>query len=666
MEFSNNHFGMARNQNLLPMGVSLLNRFLVFFMFSTFSVALSAQNALTLMVNGTMDTLACVDERLMLSARADSGYSVGDMVDVYRSFNGRTWTEIGSTTKNSSGEYTFGDIMTDQHVMYQFVDAADSTLKSNEVTIWVNNDCPEISHVTTTGDYYLGTDFNPSVGCDEDQISFDNNNYCLENHFASNGIRFQCCSAGKVVKGWKTTDVDSVMGVVGNNYYYVFSGASCNNTPFFLTFDRDRYLDKTFRLAMRLYLDVTNCQRFDEQAKLNFRTSFGIPVDLCVDVEMYDGETGQHLKNYEDCANGTLLDHSVVLGSDVYDFMRNGHRLIRMDVIFYGQFKTQYKEELKIYPEFQQWPSCATVAIDYISADASDYSLGRKEACVGEDVHVSAAGFPREAEYIWERRDNGIWQPLYVGGFVQRGMDKQSITIHVDWIGRKKFRVKSDNGHPIDKPVEFEVTGKNCEPVQPTEIIGPDTIYVPNKKDSGKFEVYPVDVNTSVKYTWLFETPSGESFGNENPLFNGGQLDTTYRGGSVFLILDSLAEEGEYKVTVQPIKMMMGSDGMPYQALAGSPISKDFMVSKTVPEGVWTFVKDESDSHSISYYYVDNQRISLSGLSDGSMVRLYTPIGSLFSECWADEDGHAVVAMPHALGVYFLMVDNQCIKIVKE
>ena len=657
---------MAHNQNFLSMGVSLLNRFLVVFIFSLLPVVVSAQNAMTLMVNGTMDTVACVDEPLMLNARVDSGYSVGDVVDVYRSFDGSTWTAIGSTSKDRSGVYTFGDVMADRQVMYQFVDAADSTLKSNGVTIGVDNDCPGINYLTTTDDYYLGTDFNPSNGCDESQIDFDNDNYCLENHFAANGIRFQCCSAGKVVKGWKTTDVDSVKGVVGNNYYYVFSGASCNNTPFFLTFDRDRYLDKTFRLTMRLYLDVTNCQRFDEQAKLNFRTSFGIPVDLCVDVEMYDGETGQHLKNYEDCANGTLLDHSVVLGSDVYDFMRNGHRLIRMEIVFYGQFKTQYNEELLVYPEFQQWPSCATVAIDYISADASDYSLGRKEACVGEDVHVSAAGFPREAEYIWERRDNGIWQPLYVGGFVQRGMDKQSITIPVDWIGKKNFRVKSDEEHPIDKPIEFEVVGKECEPVQPTEIVCPDTINVSNKKDTVKFEVYPLDVNTSVKYTWSFETPSGETFGSEKTMFDGGQLDTTYRGETVFLILDSLAEVGEYKVTVQPIKMMMGTDGQPYQALASSPISKNFMVYKTVPEGSLTFVKDEPGSRSFSYYYIDNQRVFLFGLPDASMVRLYTPIGSLCSACWADEDGCAMVTLPHASGIYFLVVDNQCVKIVKE
>ena len=598
-------------------------------------MSLSAQNALTLMVDGTMNTVACVDEPLVLNARVASGYSVGDVVDVYRSFNGSTWTAIGSTTKDKSGVYTFVEEMVSQKVMYRFVDPANPTQRSNDVTIGVNYDCPEICHVTTTGEYYLGTDFNPSDGCSVRDINFGNNNYCLENHFAANGIRFQGCTAGHVEKGWKTTDVDSVKGVVGNNYYYVFNGGNCSNTPFFLTFDRGKYLNKTFRFTMRLYLDLTNCQSFDEMAKMNFRTSFGNPVDLCVDAEVYDGKTGQHLKDYEDCARGTHLDHSVVLGSDIWGFARNGHRLIRMEIIFYGQFKTQNQEELKIYPEFQQWPACATVAVDYISGEAANVCLGRGAVCVGEDAEVNAAGFPKDAEYIWERYDNGAWQPLYVAGFVQRGKDKQSITIHVDWIGKKKFRVKSDNGHPIDKPIEFEVTGKNCEPVQPTGINGPSNPFcIPNDKNAGKFEVYPMDANTSVKYTWSFETPSGETFGSEKILFNGGQLDTTYRGGSVFLILDSKAEEGEYKVTVQPIKKMIGSDGQPYQALAGSPISKTFMVYKTPQVQVYMEGTDPLAQASIELCPTDKSQkvVAVADVKSG----FYSNYVNKYSYTWND------------------------------
>lgn len=554
------------------------------------TLSLNAQSyALTLMVDGTMETKACLDEPIVMNARVASG-SPSDVMDVYRSYNGSSWTAIGSATKDKSGVYTFVEDMVSQKVMYQFVDQKNSSLKSNAVTINVNYDCPEICHTTTTGEYYLGTDFNPSSGCNESQINFSNNN-CLENHFAANGISFQGCTTGRVVKGWQPkdsrgnsvpTDRDKAKEVVGRNYYYVFKGGDCDNTPFFLTFDRGRYLNKTFRFTMRLYLDVSNCSSFDSQAKLNFRTSFGNPVDLCVDAEMYDGITGQPLKNYAKCANGQHLDNQLVVGSDVWnDFYRNGHKVIRMEIIFYGEFKTRNREELKIYPEFQQWPSCSQIAVDYISGEAANVCLGRGAVCVGETAEVNAAGFPKDANYVWEYQDNnGTWRQLYIDGFIQRGEDKQSISIPVDFVGSRKYRV--NNIPNLEKPIEFSVTGKNCEPVQPTDIKGPSNPFcIPNSKADGLFEVYPLDANPAVKYTWSFETPSGEKFGSERILFNGGQLDTTYRGGSVYLILDNTAEEGDYEVTVQPIKIMMGSDGQPYQALAGSPIKKTFSVYKT-------------------------------------------------------------------------------------
>ena len=573
----------------------LWKRIFVFSMLSLVAFVAAAQtNALRLTVDGTTTISACVDEPIVLSASATNP-SVGNAVNVFRSYDGSHWTAIGTATKDNAGIFTFVEDMVSQKVMYQFVDQNNSSLKSNMVTINVSYDCPEICHVTTTGEYYLGTDFNPSDGCNENQINFSNNS-CLENHFEANGIRFQGCTGGHVEKGWKETDKDRDAGVIGKNYYYVFNGGNCSNTPFFLTFDRSRYLNKTFRFTMRLYLDLSRCGSFDEQAKMNFRTSFGNPVNLCVDGEVYDGNTGEHLHDYNDCAMGTHLDHSVVLGGDIWRMARNGHRLIRMEFIFYGRFLTQNQEELRIYPEFQQWPSCAQVAVDYISGEAANVCLGRGAVCVGEDAEVNAAGFPKDAEYIWEYADdNGTWRQLYLDGFVQRGKDKQSISIHVDWVGRRKYRVRSDDGHPLDKPIEFYVTGKNCNPVQPTDIKMPaDPFCVPNTRQNGTFTVDPVDANPNVHYTWKFITPRGEEFGSKYIIYTN-RVDTTgvdttstgdrvvesSRGQTVTLIMNEKAEEGKYTVIVQPIKTMMGSDGQPYWAVAGDPLSKTFNVYRT-------------------------------------------------------------------------------------
>lgn len=578
----------------------LWSRVLALSIFSLIAIAASAQtNAIRLTVDGTTMVSACVDEPIVLNASAVNS-SVGNAVNVFRSYDGgNKWTAIGTATKDNSGIYTFVEDMVSQQVMYQFVDQNNSSLKSNSVTVNVSYDCPEICHVTTTGEYYLGTDFNPSDGCNERDINFRNNNYCLENHFEANGIRFVGCSGGSVVKGWKETDKDRAANVIGKNYYYVFKGGNCENTPFKLTFDRGRYLNKTFRFTMRLYLDLSGCGSFDSQAKMNFRTSFGNPVDLCVDAELFDGNTGARLGEYNKCANGQHLDNQLVLGGDIWSrYHAQGHNLIRMEFIFYGQFKTRNQEQLEIYPEFQQWPSCATIAVDYISGEAANVCLGRGAVCEGETADVNAAGFPKDAEYIWEYADdNGTWHQLYIDGFVQRGKDKQSISIPVKgWIGKKKFRVRSDDGHPLDKPIEFYVTGKNCNPVQPTDIKMPaDPFCVPNTRQNGTFTVDPVDANPNVHYTWKFITPRGEEFGSKYIIYNTNRVDSTgvdttstgdrvvefSRGQTVTLIMNEKAEEGKYTVIVQPIKTMMGRDGQPYWAVAGDPLSKTFNVYRT-------------------------------------------------------------------------------------
>lgn len=562
-----------------------LSRYVLALMLLCLSVGTSyAQTyGLTLMVDGSMNVSACVDEPIVLNASATNP-AASDAMDVYRSLNGSTsWHAIGTATRDGAGVYTYVDDMMSQTLYYQFVDQKNPAIKSNVVTVNVSTDCPGICHTTTTGEYYLGTDFNPEVGCSVNDINFSNN-HCLQNHFEANGITFEGCNAGHVQKGWKTTDRDAAAGVVGNNYYYVFHGGACNNTPFILTFDRGKYLNKTFRFTMRLYLDLTNCGSFDSQAKMNFRTGFGNPVDLCVDGEFYDGVSGERLKPYGFCANSQHLDQDFVLGGDVWRMKQQGHNIIRMELVFYGLFKTQNQEKLTIYPEFQQWNNCAEIAVDYISGEAADVCMDHGAVCIGKNAQVNAAGFPRNAIYIWEswNEQANRWEPLRVGGFVQEGADKQSISIPVDFLGKRKFRVRSDDNHPLDKPIEFYVTGKNCDPVQPSEIKGPANPFcVPNTKEDGKFEVSPMDANEKVKYTWSFETPSGQVFGSDRVLFDGGTLDVAKRGGTVYLLLNGDAEEGPYKVTVQPMMEYVGSDGGTYEKTAGSPISKIFEVYRT-------------------------------------------------------------------------------------
>lgn len=543
----------------------------------------------------------CFGEPVVLSI---SNFGSG-AVFVYKSEDGgNSFKKVASSGADKTGTITYVENM-QREVVYYFEDQKNSSLKTSPVKITLKSNCKEVCHTTTTGEYYLGTDFNPTNGCNENQIDFNSLN-CLENHFRTNGITFRGCVGSKVVRGWKpngrgSTDRDVQEGVEGLNYYNVFNGGSCNNTPFTLIFDEKQYYGKSFRFTMRLYVDMSNCYGdFDSEAKMNFRTSFGNDAALYVDMDMYDVyNQSRLLKSYHVGPKYTHVDNDLKVGGDLNSFYRQGVRVVRMEFTFYGTFRTNNPgTQLMIYPEFQQWKSCAQVAVDYISGEAANVCLEHGAVCTGEMAHVNAAGFPKGAYYKWEKLDprTNIWSPMDANGFNGQYDGKQSIDVLVDYVGTRKYRVSDSNSNM--QPLEFTITGENCEPLQPSDIEGPEGLCVPNSAEQGKFSVYPLDANELVRYTWKFITPSGAEFGSDRISFSGGKLDTVRRGGSIYLVLDGTAEEGVYTAIVQPVKTAYGQDGQPYEQLAGDPIKKTFTVYRTpqiqvIKEGTDPLKQDE-------------------------------------------------------------------------
>ena len=446
--------------------------------------------AQTLTVDGVESTTACPGNPIVLQV---TGVPDGiRTVDFYRSTNGTTFTVAGSAL-GSDGVFVYVDDMKETNYYYY---AQFSSTKTNTVTVnqAPADECASSCHTTTTGEYYLGTDFNPKPG-NEDKFSFDLNK--VENHFQDNGITFVGSSSGMVQKWDKVTDMDSLKGVVGDNYYYVYNVSNGSSTPFKLTFDRAKYYGKTFRFSMRLYLNLENCTSFESQAKMNFRTQFGNSVRLCVDASIYDGKKGTHLKTYPDvCGNGHL-DNNLVLGGDVNSFLNNGNKLLRMEFVFYGEFRTQNEEALEIYPEFQQWSNCAEVAVDYISGEAQMVCMDNSAVCIGDNVLVHAAGFPRNAQYVWQKWSGTDWVT-----FNDKNVDE--LQIKVENLGKDKYRVKDSNTNTV---VEFFVTGKNCKPILPGNILGAKEFCFPS---ADTFYVDPRDGNPNVGYTWKLTSPDGK------------------------------------------------------------------------------------------------------------------------------------------------------------
>ncbi|MBR4970850.1 MAG: hypothetical protein IKY58_03660, partial [Paludibacteraceae bacterium] len=412
------------------------------------------------------------------------------------------------------------------------------------------------------GEYFLGTDFNPKPG-NGDNFSFELNK--VENHFQDNGITFVGSSSGTIKKWDKVTDMDSVKGVVGDNYYYVYNVSNGSSTPFKLTFDRAKYYGKTFRFSMRLYLNLENCTSFESQAKMNFRTQFGNSVRLCVDASIYDGKKGTHLKNYSDvCGNGHL-DNNLVLGGDVNSFLNNGNKLLRMEFVFYGEFRTQNQEALEIFPEFQQWSNCAEVAVDYISGEAQMVCMDNSAVCIGDNVLVHAAGFPRNAQYVWQKWSGTDWVT-----FNDKNVDE--LQIKVENLGKEKYRVLDNN---TNTNVEFYITGKNCKPILPGKIIGEKKICFDPTNTTAlgeKFYVEPRDGNPNVSYTWKL-TKGGKDISNRISYKGGELVHGDPKGDTIFVKLGNEDYSGEYTLQVYTNYWEKLPDNTYKKETASTPIS---------------------------------------------------------------------------------------------
>lgn len=518
--------------------------------------------AQTLTVDGVESTTACPGNPIVLQV---TGVPEGiSTVDFYRSTNGTTFTVAGSAL-GSDGVFVYVDDMKETNYYYY---AQFSSTKTNIVTVnqAPENECASSCYTTTTGEYYLGTDFNPKPG-NEDKFSFDLNK--VENHFQDNGITFVGSSSGMVQKWDKVTDMDSLKGVVGDNYYYVYNVSKGSSTPFKLTFDRAKYYGKTFRFSMRLYLNLENCTSFESQAKMNFRTQFGNSVRLCVDASIYDGKKGTHLKNYSDvCGNGHL-DNNLVLGSDVNTFLANGNKLLRMEFVFYGEFKTQNQEDLEIYPEFQQWSGCAEVAVDYISGEAQMVCMDNSAVCIGDNVLVHAAGFPRNAQYVWQKWSGTDWVT-----FNDKNVDE--LQIKVENLGKEKYRVLDNK---TNTNVEFFITGKNCKPILPSKILGVNEFCFPS---ADTFYVDQRDGNPNVGYTWKLTSPKGKEINDRihyigKDTVQGGSL----KGDTVVVELDPSDVGGNYTLSVYTNQYELKPNGKYEKLPVSDSISTTLTAHKT-------------------------------------------------------------------------------------
>lgn len=467
-----------------------------------------------------------------------------------------------------------------------------------EIVVKLNTDCPNKCHQSSTGDYINGTDFNPSSDPTSERPDTRNPAYDipLQSYFGEYDVQFTVEKLG--ASNAITNDIGSFFGTLPvsssaslphSNYYWINGGSGISNAPFSYNFHltdangRPIWDENYYRMKMKVYMMKMDGQCDCSNALFKLSTDKGSDGNFLgnadnMEIIVYDDKEEKALDTLHIKRSFAYANIGHLICNDSYN-----NRLIRLEIFFYGKFSLKNKnanEWIKLSPSFQQMGNCMKIAVDYVSAEIMSVCMDNSSVCVGEDALVVAAGFPYNSKYVWEYTTDGgkSWQKVVVDGFVADGehYNTDRVNIHVDFEGKRQFRVYDKT--TVDKTSEyiyFTVTGKNCEPLQPTELNGKDFFCVPG---ASKFSVSPVDINPDVTYSWKLIDPSGKEYFSDKFKYDDfGELDQDARGASVTLTLNRNIPDGIYRLVVQPVKKK--SDGT--SVLAGDPISKEVKVFKT-------------------------------------------------------------------------------------
>lgn len=442
--------------------------------------------------------------------------------------------------------------------------------ESKTIKIGVETDCKEECKTTSTGDYYEGTDFDPSAthsGKIPDGV---------QHHFADRDIVFD---KGDVDSYWIGTDVESFFGqtpfldkdITPKSNYYMFC-ENPNNRIVSLGFPAYKYKNSSYTYKMRLYLQVgENCdqpisQKWD-QAKFIVRTEQGTVTRDCLEIIAYDND-GKPLKGTKNPVVNDSVMPVVIEGTDTRvlfpEFMDisslNTYDVIRIEVIFYGMFPDKNDPPLFVFkPMFEQF-GCAKVAIDYISAQVEDVCLTPKVVCIDSIAVANATGFPRNSKYTWLKetyRGSGQYV-IFDSSLNGVGNDYSQAHIVVKENGKINYRLIVEatvDGKPYRREKDFVIAGKNCKIPEVTAIEGSGVFCLPNVLG---YKPNIVDVDSLVTYQWDLYDPDGNLLyksSDNDPHFKvyvpeGG----VYKGDSLTISLDETAIEGEYKLQVHTFR----------------------------------------------------------------------------------------------------------------
>lgn len=451
----------------------------------------------------------------------------------FQYFNTRTnaWEMIHDVTPLTDGSFRWALEVDETPMRVRAVTSDRQTVEiTNELNISIRDDCKDICHVSSSGEYINGTDF------DRKNNGTDANVNNIYQYFESSNINFTINDNQAQIHD----DFQSYMGVdpstlidediIHNNSFLFTHGG--NNTPFILEFklhgsDGKAYCnhhncsqkriwdEEYYQVTERIYVavpeDFNGCGDW-ASAQIKLETQEGSTNNFYnnadhADVVIWDITKGDDGANTPEQLYNDGIDQcfgAVVVGPHV-DWNSKRGRILRIDIHFYGRFYTlNCDEKFHMKTLFQQF-GCNGVkmAFDYVSADQMGVCADRGSYCMGDLATVNAAGFPYRSIYVWEEKVGNNWVPLQINGATIRGSQYNRINLPVNWIGSKTFRVYDQNTNgSTSKPMEFKIIGKNCGVQMPSTVNGPDAVCFPSNE---VYEFYPdpTDRNPTANYRWV-------------------------------------------------------------------------------------------------------------------------------------------------------------------
>lgn len=503
--------------------------------------------------------LACPREAVAFDY---SGGQFADKGKFEQRKDGPAWHNLKDFPDNSINEWIITESEKDYSVRvsldYNYYNSISATLTTNEISVKLRDDCKANCLTTSTGEYYVGTDFDPNKS-DPKKIPQD-----VINHFGEHNIELREADVKNYWLGNNARDFfgqdpmdDVSAGVVGKNNYMFCQNP--NDRICELIFSPvSEFIGKPYTYKMRMYLQKEKDCNIDENAKFKARTGQGKQTIDRLKGSAYLNSTGELIKTAEGYNEGDMtlsFKQLMDLGS------LKDHDLIKVEITFEGRFPDDPNglREFSFFPEFAQM-SCWKVAIDYISAEVENVCLEPDVLCAGEYTTAHAAGMPDGSVYRWYKKvgDNWIEDATNYG--------KQNASIQAEK-GLVSYQLRVDIPGLGLRTHDFVVSGNDC--TVPIPKINGATFCLPNVQS---YTPNIVDHSNVVTYEWAmfrpdnsvwFDSkttpdshftvlPSSEFSDSTSEFYQKNKNDSLV----VSLGLDSTIVEGDYKLQ---LRTMTGS-----------------------------------------------------------------------------------------------------------